>query len=69
METTLLPEFDVDERTDEELMVHHWRVQQLHRLGLPRLVAEALAGTVDWHDVAALVARGCPLSLAVEIAR
>jgi hypothetical protein len=69
MEASLLHEIEFDERGDEELKVHDWRVHQLQRLGLPRLLAETFAGKVDWHDVAALVARGCPISLALEIAR
>jgi hypothetical protein len=68
MEASLLHEIDVDECGDEELKVHAWRVHQLERLGLPRLLAEAFAGKVDWHDVADLVGRGCPISLALEIA-
>jgi hypothetical protein len=69
MEASLLHEIEFDERGDEELKVHDWRVHQLQGLGLPKLLAEAFAGVVDWHDVAALVGRGCPISLALEIAR
>ncbi len=47
--------------------VHDWRVSQLTRLGLAWPVAEAVADTIDWHDVAKLVKRGCPASLAVTI--
>lgn len=47
--------------------VHDWRVSQLTRLGLAWPVAEAVADTVDWHDVAKLVKRGCPAALAVTI--
>lgn len=50
-------------------MVHKWRVTQLARLGIPRPVAEAAAGRVDWHQVAALVQRGCPPQLALRILR
>jgi len=53
----------------EELQVHEWRTAQLHRLGLPKVLAETFAGCVDWHEVAALVRRGCPALLAVEIVR
>ena len=59
----------IDLDNPEELQVHEWRTAQLHRLGLPSLLAETLAGRVDWHDVAALVRRGCPPLLAVEIVR
>jgi hypothetical protein len=38
-------------------------------LGLPRALAETFAGLVDWHEIAALVARGCPPNLALEIVR
>ncbi len=47
--------------------VHPWRVSQLMRLGLARPTAEAVADRVDWHEVAKLVERGCPASLAVTI--
>jgi hypothetical protein len=59
----------VEDTTDEELLIHAWRVEQLRRLGFPRTLAEAFAGLVDWHEIAALVARGCPPGLAFEIAR
>lgn len=47
--------------------LHAWRVRQLTRLGLAALVADAVADKVDWHEVAKLVGRGCPASLAVTI--
>jgi len=53
-----------DEKPDE---VHAWRVSQLIRIGLASPVAEVVADRVDWHDVARLVRRGCPASLAVTI--
>jgi hypothetical protein len=59
----------VEERSDEELLIHTWRVEQLELLGLPRVLAEAFAKLVDWHEVAELVARGCPAELALEIVR
>ena len=56
------------DKTDEEASaVRAWRVHQLARLGLARPVAEAVADTVDWHEVAKLVQRGCPAALAVTI--
>ena len=62
-----------DERTggkrDEELSIRSWRAEQLRGLGLSYILAEIFAGLVDWHEIAALVARGCPLDLALEIAR
>ena len=54
-------------RVDEEILVHDWRADQLQRLGLSRLMAEGFAGRVDWHDLAALVARGCSPELALDI--
>jgi hypothetical protein len=68
METTLFPETEVDEYREEDA-VHEWRVHQLWQLGVPRLLAEVVADAVDWHDVAALVGRGCEPVLALEIAR
>ena len=49
--------------------VHEWRVARLARLGIPWPVAEAAAGQVDWHQMAALVQRGCPPWLALRILR
>jgi hypothetical protein len=59
----------VEDVSDEELVVHIWRAEQLRRLGLSRLLAETFAGLVDWHELAALVARGCSPELALEIVR
>jgi hypothetical protein len=57
-----------DDKTEKEASaVRAWRVRQLASLGLARPVAEAVADTVDWHDVAKLVQRGCPAALAVTI--
>ena len=50
-------------------LVHDWRVAQLTRLGIPSPLAEAVAADVDWHQIAALVHRGCPPRLAVHIVR
>jgi hypothetical protein len=70
MEPILISDSElVEETTDEELLIHAWRAEQLRRLGLPRILAETFAGLVDWHEVAALVARGCSPQLALEIAR
>jgi hypothetical protein len=51
----------------EASAVHAWRVSQLTRLGLEWPEAEDVADRVDWHAVAKLVRRGCPVSLAVAI--
>jgi hypothetical protein len=55
--------------TDEEQLVIEWRLEQLEKLGVSRIKAALFAGFVDWHDIAALVARGCSAELAVEIVR
>ena len=47
--------------------VHDWRARQLTRLGIPWALAEAVADHVDWHQIAALVRRGCPPRLALQI--
>jgi hypothetical protein len=71
MEPILVSDDDdvVDEANDEERLILAWRAEQLRRLGLSHILAEAFATLVDWHEVAALVARGCPPKLALEIAR
>lgn len=51
----------------EDDRVHEWRVMQLNRLGLAWPVADAVADRIDWHEVAKLVQRGCPATLAVAI--
>jgi hypothetical protein len=58
------PHEDIDPETGA---VHEWRVKRLAGLGLAWPVAEAIADQVDWHEVARLVQRGCPASLAVAI--
>jgi hypothetical protein len=67
MRTTKYVEGPRAEADAEERRVHTWRVNQLAKLGLPWPAAEAAADTVDWHDVARLVERGCPAELAVTI--
>ena len=47
--------------------LHAWRAAQLARLGFPRPLAEAVADHVDWHEIAALVHRGCRPRLALNI--
>lgn len=59
----------VESSRDAELLIQSWQEEQLRRLGLSRLLAELFAPLVDWHEMAALVARGCPPLLAVEIVR
>jgi hypothetical protein len=67
MELTLPPGHH--ESIEKQGPVHQWRVARLARLGIPWLVAEAAAGHVDWHQMAALVQRGCPPWLALRILR
>ena len=57
------------EQESEEVRIYAWRVEQLAKLGLSTVIAHAVATFVDWHDVARLVEKGCPLELALEIAR
>jgi hypothetical protein len=70
MEPILISDAElVEETSNEELLIHTWRVEQLQRLGLPHVLAETFAGLVDWHEIAKLVARGCTPEIALEIAR
>jgi len=57
------------EAIDDDVLVHGWRVRQLTGLGIPWSLAQAVAGHVDWHQVATLVRRGCPPRLALQILR
>jgi hypothetical protein len=66
-EPTSIPELWSKGSAGEDLIVDAWRVEQLRRLGLSRLLAMALAAEVDWHELADLLGRGCPLDLALEI--
>jgi hypothetical protein len=54
---------------DEEPLVIEWRLEQLEKLGVSRIKAALFAGFVDWHEIAALVKRGCSAELAIEIVR
>ena len=56
---------DVIDRDDWS--VHNWRVTQLTRLGVAGTLAEIYADQIDWHQIAALVRRGCPPQLALRI--
>jgi len=69
METTLMPFEELDERAREICRVREWRVEQLRLLGLASALAVAFADVVDWHDLAALINRGCSPELALEIVR
>jgi hypothetical protein len=70
MEPILISDTDlVEDASDEERLVRAWRVEQLRGLGLRRILAEAVADLVDWHEISYLVERGCPPELALEIVR
>jgi hypothetical protein len=68
MRTTSLAAPDLDPDTEDSL-VHAWRAERLREHGMPGLLAEAYADTVDWHLYADLVSRGCSPDLALEIVR
>jgi hypothetical protein len=69
MNETVVPTEDLDRDVEEALVVRKWRAEQLRRLGLPSILAETFADDVDWHVLSALIERGCPLGLALEIVR
>jgi hypothetical protein len=69
MNESVIAAEDLDRDVMEALVVREWRAEQLRRLGVPSVLAEAFADDVDWHALAALVERGCPLGLALEIVR
>jgi hypothetical protein len=56
-EPTSIHEPGIERRADEDVIVDA-RVNQLQRLGLPRLLAVALAAEVDWHELMDLLGRG-----------
>jgi hypothetical protein len=60
---------DLCDDVREVLVVREWRAEQLRRLGVPSILAEAFVDEVDWHALSALIERGCPLGLALEIVR
>ena len=60
-------EFEFEDR--ERTLIHEWRAEQLGKLGISWTIAQAVAGLVDWHDLARLVERGCSPELALEIVR
>ena len=53
--------------TDDEVVA--WRRDQLRRAGCRRFEAEVLARErqVDLHEAVALIERGCPSKIALEI--
>jgi len=69
MEPTLMPETELDAGIDEHILVHAWRAERLRELGVPAPLADEFADDVDWRAIAALVERGCPPEIALEIVR
>ena len=69
MDPLLLTSDELESESNEKLLVHEWRTEQLWRLGIPRAVAEAFADLVDWHALAELIEHGCSPVLALEIVR
>jgi hypothetical protein len=62
-------ETEFDSHRNQQVIVREWRAEQLRRLGVPPAHASLFADLVDWHAIAALVARGCPPTLALKIVR
>ncbi len=69
MNESIVSAEDLDCEETETRAVHEWRTEQLRRLGVPFLLADGFADNVDWHALSALIERGCPLGLALEIVR
>lgn len=67
LEPLLIATEELDRKEIEGRLVRAWRVEQLHELGLPLVLADVLADRVDWHALANLIHRGCPLHLALDI--
>ena len=62
-------EIELEARDEEEALVHEWRADQITKLGISTIVAQAVASFVDWHELARLIERGCSPELALEIVR
>jgi hypothetical protein len=61
---------ELDETSQEMRRLRGWRVEQLRNLGVPFVLADFFANRpdrLDWHALADLIDRGCPLSVALEI--
>jgi hypothetical protein len=59
----------ISQHERERDLVIAWRAERLSGLGVRPALALELAETVDWHELADLLARGCPPELALEILR
>ena len=58
------------DRVDEQCRVELNRLSHFQELGLqPHQAIEAVDDGIDWHDLKALLTRGCQLELAIEILR
>jgi hypothetical protein len=69
MYESVIPAEDLDCDVREARAVREWRTERLRELGVPFGLAESFADQVDWHALSALIERGCPLGLALEIVR
>ena len=49
-------------------LVHNWRIH-VKATRDPRVAGRGLCNRLDWHELAHLVQRGCPVMLAVRIIR
>jgi hypothetical protein len=61
---------ELDETTQEMRRLRSWRVEQLRNLGVPFVLADLFADRpdhLDWHALADLIDRGCPLYVALKI--
>lgn len=65
----MLPPITHEAISHDDMPVHKWRVSQLTSLGMPGSLAEIYADRADWHQIARLMRRGCPLRLALRIVR
>ena len=69
MNESVISSEDLDDDVTETRVVREWRAEQLRRLGVPSILALTFADDIDWHALSALIERGCPLGLALEIVR
>ena len=67
MEPLVIPTEELDHKDQELRLVREWRVEQLRNLGIPFVLADSFADRLDWHALASLIERGCPLHLALDI--
>jgi hypothetical protein len=59
---------DTDTPVTETLRVARWRSERFQALGFDESHADLLAlAEADWHQVAGMIAQGCPLPVAEKI--